>query len=328
MKVLVIGGSGFIGTRLVDELLEKGHEVSIFDARISEKYPNLTQQGDVRSLQELRLATSDIDAVYNLAAEHRDDVAPLSLYHQVNVDGAKNIVIAAKAAQIKKIVFTSTVAIYGLNKDEPDEESPPEPFNEYGKTKLAAEAIFKAWEESDQSHKLTIVRPAVVFGEGNRGNVYNLMTQISNGRFVMIGNGQNKKSMGYVGNIADFLSLQLERADSSVFNFCDKPDLTSAEIASTIANGLGKTLPRFRLPLFMGTLAGHLLDMVKTLTGKQFPISAIRIKKFTAETTIDTHKLVDSGYSQKYSTREGIIRMVTSDFKCHRLCKTDRPSAL
>ena len=88
MKVLVIGGSGFIGTRLVDELLAQGHEVSIFDVNHSEKHPHLTQQGDVRSLTDLNAATEGKDAIYNLAAEHRDDVTPLSLYHDVNVEGA------------------------------------------------------------------------------------------------------------------------------------------------------------------------------------------------------------------------------------------------
>lgn len=314
MKVLVIGGSGFIGTRLVDELIEQGHDVSIFDVNRSEKYPLLTHQGDVRSLKELTSATAGHDVIYNLAAEHRDDVTPLSLYHDVNVEGAKNTVEAAKANNIQTIIFTSTVAIYGLNKDCPDENFPAEPFNEYGRSKWAAEQVFRAWKDSDPNSSLTIVRPAVVFGEGNRGNVYNLIAQISTGRFIMIGNGQNKKSMGYVGNIANFLSLQLNQTGYAVYNFCDKPDLSSEEIANTIAENLNIRLPRFKLPLLVGVCAGTLFDVAAKLTGKKFPISAIRIRKFAAETTISTEALNNTGYKSKFSLREGINRMIECDF--------------
>lgn len=315
MKVLVIGGSGFIGTRLVDELLEQGHDVSIFDVNFSKKYPHLTRQGDIRSLTDLKAAAEGKDVIYNLAAEHRDDVTPLSLYHDVNVEGAKNTVEAAKANGINKIIFTSTVAIYGLNKDCPNESFPAEPFNEYGKTKWEAEKILKAWKDNDDSRSLSILRPAVVFGEGNRGNVYNLIAQINTGRFIMIGSGQNKKSMGYVGNIANFLSLLVHQPGYALYNFCDKPDLTSTDIANTIAGGLGKSLPRLKLPLFVGMIAGSLFDLLATLTGKKFPISVIRIRKFAAETTISTDALINNGYLPKYSLQEGINRMIECDFK-------------
>ena len=315
MKVLVIGGSGFIGTRLVDELVDHGHEVSIMDINISEKHPNLTQAGDVRSLADLMAATSNIDMIYNLPAEHRDDVTPVSLYHEVNVDGAKNIIEASAANNVKKIVFTSTVAIYGLNKDCPNEDFPADPFNEYGKTKWEAEKILENWLESDVENSLSIVRPAVVFGEGNRGNVYNLIAQIKSGRFIMIGNGKNKKSMGYVGNLASLLCQQTAQSGYTVYNFCDKPDLNSFEIASIIAKELGTALPRFRLPLFAGIVAGRLLDLVARLTGKKFPISAIRIRKFAAETTISTKKLISRGYKPKYTIEEGISRMIHADFR-------------
>lgn len=314
MEILVIGGSGFIGTRLVDELLDEGYKVSIFDINVSKKYPDITIQGDVTSLQELIAAAKGKYAIYNLAAEHRDDVTPITLYHDVNVKGAANTVTAAIENDIKKIIFTSTVAIYGLNKKSPDESFPAEPFNEYGRSKLQAEEIFKKWYDDNTDNCLTIIRPAVVFGEGNRGNVYNLISQIYSGRFIMIGKGQNKKSMGYVGNIADFLSKQIDNTDYSVYNFCDKPDLTSVEIANTIATALNKSLPRFHLPLYIGLIAGGLFDLAAKLTGKKMSISSIRIKKFAAETTISNHKLIESGYNQKYTLQESLTRMVNHDF--------------
>ena len=93
--------------------------------------------------------------------------------------------------------------MYGLN-TLANEEAEPRPFNDYGRTKFAAEKVLKEWQAGFSDRSLTIVRPTVIFGEKNRGNVYNLLKQIAHGPFVMIGNGKNKKAMAYVGNVADF----------------------------------------------------------------------------------------------------------------------------
>ncbi len=315
MNILVIGGSGFIGTRLVDELIDAGHNVSIFDISPSQKYPNLSVIGDVRSVEQLLVAAKGVDIIYNLAAEHRDDVTPLSLYHEVNVLGAENIINAAVANGISHIIFTSTVAIYGLNKNCPDESFPAEPFNEYGRTKWEAEKRFQEWANQDDTRCLGIIRPAVVFGEGNRGNVYNLIAQINSGRFIMIGNGKNRKSMGYVSNIAKFLTELIDKKGIQVFNFCDKPDLSSSEIASIIADKLDKKLSNIKLPLWLGLLTGSLLDIAAKVSGKKLPISAIRIRKFAAETTISTAKLEATQFLPKYSLKDGLQIMIDNDFK-------------
>ncbi len=87
MKILIIGGSGFIGTRLVDELLKTGHDLAIFDKNPSPIFNHLVTIGDVRELNALNKALKGVDVVYNLAAEHRDDVTPTSLYYDVNETG-------------------------------------------------------------------------------------------------------------------------------------------------------------------------------------------------------------------------------------------------
>ena len=135
MNILITGGSGFIGTRLVDVLLKEHHSIKIYDKVISTKYPELTTKADVRDKQTLIDACKGIDVIYNLAAEHADDVMPISLYQDVNIRGATNVVEAAKVNGIKKMIFTSSVAIYGLNKGTPDESMKSQPFNEYGRTK-------------------------------------------------------------------------------------------------------------------------------------------------------------------------------------------------
>jgi len=315
MKVLVTGGSGFIGTRLVEDLLKRNCNVEIFDKVTSKKYPDLVRIGDVRDEQALIESCEGIDVIYNLAAEHADDVTPISLYEDVNIGGAKNVVSAAKVNNIKRIVFTSSVAIYGLNRGTPDESMDAEPFNEYGRTKYEAEKIFLEWANEDKGNSLTIVRPAVVFGENNRGNVYNLIKQIASGKFLMVGNGKNKKSMGYVGNISAFLaSLATPKEGVEIYNFAGKPDLSSKKIVEIVHNELGIKKKILSVPYWIGLLGGYSFDIVAKLTGKKFPISSIRIKKFTAETTVSTHKLFESGFKEPYSLEEGLRKMIRYEF--------------
>lgn len=316
MKILITGGSGFIGTRLVDELIKETHEIIIYDKVKSTKYPQFCIIDDVRNKDGLIKACEGVDIIYNLAAEHADNVTPVSLYTDVNIGGAINIVKAAKTNNIKKIIFTSTVAIYGLNRGTPHEKMNPQPFNEYGRTKYEAEKVFLDWQKEDDNNSLQIVRPAVVFGEENRGNVYNLINQISSGKFAMVGDGLNKKSMGYVGNIALFLSsLKNTEKNLDIFNFAGKGDLTIKEIVEIVKDELGLPNKYISIPYSIGLLAGSFFDLISKMTGKKFPISKVRVEKFSAETTISTKHLFNSGFEEKYRLEDGLRNMVKYEFK-------------
>ena len=133
----------------------------------------------MRSVEALRSAIDEGVVIVNLAAEHRDDVRPLSLYDEVNVQGARNICTVAREKNINTIVFTSSVSVYGFALIGTDESGTIAPVNDYGRTKFEAEQVFKAWQSEEPFNRtLVIVRPTVVFGEQNRGNVYNLLRQI------------------------------------------------------------------------------------------------------------------------------------------------------
>jgi len=316
MKILITGGSGFIGTKLVDELLKGEHEILIYDKVESEKYPKLSIVADVRVEKDLIAACKDVDVIYNLAAEHADNVTPLSLYSDVNIGGAQNIVNAAKVHNIKRIIFTSSVAIYGLNRGTPDETMDAKPFNEYGITKYEAEKIFITWQKENTSNNLQIVRPAVVFGEKNRGNVFNLINQIVSGKFAMIGDGKNKKSMGYVGNISVFLaSLSKATKSLDIFNFAGKNDLSTNQIVSIVKDELNITTSFLTIPYYIGLSGGSFLDFISKMTGKKFPVSKIRIQKFVAETTVSTQHLFESGFQEPYSLEQGLRNMLQYEFK-------------
>lgn len=318
MRVLVTGGSGFIGSRLVEELLKKGHTVRILDKAMSSRYPDICQIGDVRDPEAVDRAVKDVDLVYNLAAEHRDDVRPISLYYEVNVNGAKILADACAANGVKQIIFTSSVAIYGLNVGTPSESTSPNPFNDYGRSKLQAEEVLQQWQSADPSRRLTIVRPAVVFGEGNRGNVFNLVKQITSGHFVMVGKGDNRKSMGYVGNVAAFLAFMGTSATSgiTVCNYADKPDLSMNELVTLVRKTTGKAskaLPR--LPYWIGLAGGRCFDGIAGFTGRNFPISTVRIKKFCADTTISVDALGQTGFQPSYTLHQGMERFLKHEFE-------------
>ena len=170
MRIAVIGGSGFVGSRLI-ELIKGSHAVTNIDKQQSSFFSSITHIADVRDVDSMKKELKGFDLVVLLAAEHRDDVTPVSLYYDVNVGGMKNVLEAMDYNDIKRIVFTSSVAIYGLNKENPNEEHPADPFNHYGKTKWEAEGLLRAWAEKNPNANVNILRPTVIFGERNRGNV-------------------------------------------------------------------------------------------------------------------------------------------------------------
>jgi nucleoside-diphosphate-sugar epimerase len=317
MKILITGGSGFIGTYLVSDLLDLGHDVVIYDKMKSQAFPSCCIVGDVRDREHLTKALKGVDIVFHLAAEHRDDVRPVSLYYDVNVQGARNLIAACDNHRINRLVFTSSVAIYGLNSGIPDENSPAKPFNEYSSTKTQAEQLFTEWADDGDGRSLVIVRPAAIFGENNRGNVYNLLRQIESGRFIMVGNGNNVKSIGYVRNLSLFLSILTDmEAGIHVFNYADQPEFTMKAFISLAKKTLARNgkLSNIKLPYPVGLAAGYGFDMLAKITGKRFPVSSVRIKKFCADTKINSNRIAMTGFRAPFSLQEGLKRMIENEF--------------
>jgi nucleoside-diphosphate-sugar epimerase len=314
--IALLGGSGFIGTRLTRLLIDRGIGVRIGDLRRSEEFPEHWIQNDIRDLESLLDVIRGSEVVINLAAEHRDDVRPLSRYYDVNVEGAIQVCKAAQAADIQKIIFTSSVAVYGFQPRPVGESGPFDPFNEYGRTKFQAEAVYQSWAAQDPSRTLVIVRPTVVFGEGNRGNVFNLLQQIASGRFVMVGSGRNVKSMAYVGNVAAFLAHALSFPPGvHIFNYVDGPDMATNELVAYIRKCLGKSGGLPRIPMPAALAAGHILDAAARISNQKFSISAIRVRKFCESTQFRADRLQNSGFIPPFSLREGLDRTIQSEFR-------------
>lgn len=306
----IIGGAGFVGTRLARVLSAQDVAFKISDKALDgEEYCDVT---DAESLSALPSA----DVVINLAAEHRDDVTPKSLYYDVNVRGARNVCDYCRRSNTQQIIFTSSVAVYGFASEGTDESGAFNPFNDYGRTKMEAEEVYRAWLSEDPTNRsLVIVRPTVIFGEQNRGNVYNLFRQIASGRFVMFGPGVNRKSMAYVQNIAEFLAFSARFGPGEhLYNYVDKPDLDiNALVVHCRSVLFGKDDVGPRLPRWVGVLAGYGFDLLSALTRKKLPISSIRVKKFMGTTAFDT-SIGETGFSPAYSLSEGIERTLCYEF--------------
>ncbi len=321
MNVCIIGGSGFIGSHLINTIASH-HSVTNIDKQLPafDIICVTSKMADVRDYESIKAAIPDnTDYVILLAAEHRDDVSPVSLYYDVNVEGAHNVLKVMAEKNIEHIIFTSSVSVYGLNKKDPDELSEIDPFNHYGKSKFEAEKVLRRWFDNDRNGKsLTIIRPTVTFGPGNKGNVYNLLKQISSRKFVMVGNGQNKKSMAYVENVAGFISHCIDKKHKGyhVFNYIDKPDLSTKQLVKLAEAALGEKIIPIKIPYLIGYGGGLFLDIISKFTKQKFSISAVRVKKFCATTQFSSVTIQNTNYTPKKTLAEGLeitIKNIVAD---------------
>ena len=315
-SINVVGGSGFIGTYLCGHLQGDEVDFQIVDKVVSCVFPVKTLLADVRVIDSLHSVISENSILINLAAEHRDDVSPLSLYDDVNVQGARNLCLVAREKNVKTIIFTSSVAIYGFAPLGTDESGDVAPFNDYGRTKYEAEQVYKAWQAEDPLIRtLVIIRPTVVFGGQNRGNVYNLLRQIATGKFVMIGDGMNRKSMAYVGNLVAFIRHALTfNPGVHTYNYIDKPDFTMNELVSWVNKLLGKsTRIKYRLPYRLGLFIGKGFDLAAKVMCRKLPISSIRVKKFCSNSVYES-AIHTTGFTPPFSMLDAVEKTIKYEF--------------
>lgn len=316
MKITLIGASGFVGSRLLDLLKQNHSDLQNIDKQQSKFHPEITTNANILDKSTITNLLKNTDIVVLLAAEHRDDVTPTSLYYDVNVQGMQNTLEAMEANGVKRIVFTSSVAVYGLNKKNPNENHEKNPFNHYGKSKWQAEQVLQEWYKTHPDWNINILRPTVIFGERNRGNVYNLLKQISGGKFLMVGNGNNKKSMAYVGNIVAFIKFLIENktVGYDAYNYIDKPDFTMNELMAHVSKVLKRHIPTTHFPFWLGMMGGYCYDALAFVTKKKLTVSSVRVKKFCATTQFDATKVQSIGFAPPYTLAEGLARTLEFEF--------------
>ncbi len=217
-SVLVTGGSGYFGTVLVDQALARGDRVRIFDRNIPEPRDGVEfVAGDVRDLAAARAACEDVDVVFHNVAQ-----VPLAkdraLFRSVNVVGTANLLVAARDAQVAKVVHTSSSAVFGIPESNPVTETTPcRPLEDYGRAKLEAELLCR--EAVEGGLDVTIVRPRTILGHGRLGIMAILFEFVADGAPVFVLNrGDNRYQFVHASDLADGCLRAGDREGATVYN--------------------------------------------------------------------------------------------------------------
>jgi GlcNAc-P-P-Und epimerase len=319
-KILITGGSGFIGSHFHSALSQTGdntgnHGQIVNLDLLAPAFPHTSAYvpGDVRDGHSVldALTQHPCDAIIALAAEHRDFGIAHDDYFRTNEHGTRMICEAAAKTGVKKIVFLSSVAVYGGTSAPTSEATPPAPATPYGASKLAGEAVLAAWVKQDASRSVAVLRPTVVYGVNNRANMLRLLIQIDRNRYANIGRANNIKSIAYAENVvqAALFLLEAMRPGMEIYNYADQQQMTVAEISTTIAAALGKRQP-LSVPYALAYTMGLPFDLAIKLTGRDLPVSTMRIKKLCTATHHKADKLAAAGFKPRFTNTEGLQRMV------------------
>ncbi len=316
MRALVTGANGAIGPSLVNLLVKKGWDVhalvyqsncTLFDS------PSVkTFAGDITAPESMKEAFQGVDVVFHLAAllhilNPAKDVG--SAYHLTNVVGTKNVITCSQQESIKRLVFFSTIAVYG---DHPSsvitEDTEPQPTTDYGKTKLEAEDAVLAEFTEEASPLGVVLRLGAVYGPRIKGNYEKLLHSLANGRFIPIGQGQNRRTLVYDRDVAAaaFLVAEHPAAPGRIFNVTDGKFHTVKEIIAALCKALDREPPRLSLPLGPVRHLAGLTEDVLRLFKLNAPITRKTIEKYAEEIMVDGCRIQEQlGFRAKYDLAAG-----------------------
>jgi GlcNAc-P-P-Und epimerase len=304
-QAIVFGGAGFIGTHLLKQLAGSGKYERLISVDI--RNPRASIDGveylyhDVRSPIDAKLGGGSPADIFNLAAIHVTPGHPEGDYYYTNVLGAVNICRFAKETGSQRILFTSSISIYGPSEGALDEDAPPAPVSAYGRSKLSAEAIHLLWQSEATDRRLTIVRPAVIYGLYEQGNFTRLSRLLEKRAFIYPGRTDTIKSCGYVKDLVSSMMFMASRNQGvSIFNFCHEHRYTISEICSAFCQTAGYSAPRLTVPMWSMNLAVLPFELLQA-AGIRTGINRERIKKLWFSTNILPKRLVTSGFQFEYS---------------------------
>ena len=324
---VIFGGNGFIGTFFARYLVEQeGFEkIYLYDSEaMSSKASKYRQnmlttfsnivfvEGDVRTPIEW-VPIESVTLIANFAAVHREPGHEGYEYYQCNLLGAENVCNWADRVGCSKVIFTSSIAPYGPSEDVKVEGSLPVPTTAYGGSKLAAEKIHQIWQAGDTSlRQLVVVRPGVVFGPGEGGNVSRLIKAVKNRYFFYMGNKQTRKAGIYVKELCRammwVLNSEKAKADGvSLFNMSMNPGPSIEEYVNTIASVAKIKIWVPSVPSTFLFVAAYIIEVLSRPLGIRHPFSPVRIKKLIRSNNILPTYLVEQGYDYKYSLDDAFI---------------------
>ncbi len=249
MKVLVTGGSGFIGTHIVAELRSRGHDVRVFDRRVPKAEDVEWLDGDLRWAGDCDRAVRDVDAIIHLAARISVDESLDYIwnYFNDNLMSTVNLFMAAAKHKVDRIAFTSSCEVYGETPSAgATEGSPCNPTSPYAASKYAAERAALTFERVHPDLRLAVLRPFNTFGEWQKpyraGAVIPtfIMEALRGGTLKIHGEGNQARDYVYVKDIARAHVEVLEQEQEGIFNIATGKPWTINSLAEKIVSIVGK----------------------------------------------------------------------------------------
>jgi UDP-glucose 4-epimerase len=210
-------------------------------------------------------------------------------FERVNVRGTENVVRAAVAENVRRLVFLSTISVYGPSSGLMiDENTRPRPDTTYGRTKLAAEQAVLSATSGGQPIG-TVLRAAAAYGSRVKGNYRRLAVAISRRRYVPLGPCLNRRTVVHDRDLADaaVLAAQHPAAAGAVFNVSDGQVHTLAEIVMAIHRAIGRRPPRLHVPLAAARVGASTCESTCRVLGLRPPITTALLEKYTEDTAVD-----------------------------------------
>jgi len=262
-RIVVFGGSGFIGTHLIRRLV-KEPDTTVVSVDLLPPREKLEKGdyhiGDVRDLSSFAVG-GQVERIYNFAAIHRTPGHPNYAYYETNIAGAIEVTKFAERVGCNQIIFTSSISVYGPGEETKDETAALTPNSAYGYSKILAERVHRAWLERDSYRRLTVVRPAVVFGAGEHGNLTRMAGLLKKGFFVYPGRTDTIKACIYVEDLLDAIEFARTKPESFVlFNGSYPQRYTIKQIVDTFRKMFFPRVHTFKIPLWVVLLGARVLE--------------------------------------------------------------------
>jgi nucleoside-diphosphate-sugar epimerase len=287
-NILLTGGSGFVGTAVREAAARRGIAV---DAPPRAELDILRPESLVPAMEGVEVV------VHAAGAAHvfRQTPATARWTAATNADGTRNVVAAARAAGVRRVVLIGSVAVYR------------EPHDVYAASKAAAERA--AIEEARGTVQLTMLRLATLYGEGDPGNVYRLIRAIDRHRFVAVGRGENRKSLIHRDDVGAAIVAALGVEAEGIFDV-SAPAVTMAEVVSAVAHALGRRVPRLPLSRRAALAATHALTAL-TLRNRRAQAIERALSKWLADDVYDGAPFCARfGFMPAVALADGIAREV------------------